>query len=295
MSIRKGRSPEQQTAPPVGGQRPSILEEAVLSHAHENPEDGQAKAAAALTDRGLPISAAGVRYIWRKHDLETAYKRLRALKNGVLTPAQAEILRRGDSARRIARLSQQPEDSKALPDDRRAHVLLAAAELLVKNGYGRTSMRDIAARVGLLPGSVYHYFPSKNELIVALNREGFRQLISRATEAERTAETPRGKLEAVCGVHVEALVGGNPVQRITATTLFAIHEKALQRRMRGDRDAYESIFSNLVDGLDLPPQIDRSVFRMSLLGALNWTHVWYRPGRLTPNDIARQIVAALLR
>jgi hypothetical protein len=45
--------------------------------------------------------------------------------------------------------------------------------------------------------------------------------------------------------------------------------------------------------LPLPPAIDRSLWRLQLLGALNWTPTWYRPGGKRPAAIARAVVAAL--
>jgi hypothetical protein len=57
------------------------------------------------------------------------------------------------------------------------------------------------------------------------------------------------------------------------------------------RDRFESLFRDLVEALPLPPAIDRSLYRNLLLSQLNTAADWYRPGRLTPRDIARQIAA----
>ncbi|MBK6630278.1 MAG: hypothetical protein IPG33_04150 [Betaproteobacteria bacterium] len=51
------------------------VERAVLRHAHEQPEWGQARVAEAMVKKGLKVSAAGVRWIWQRHGLETAAKR----------------------------------------------------------------------------------------------------------------------------------------------------------------------------------------------------------------------------
>jgi hypothetical protein len=51
-----------------------------------------------------------------------------------------------------------------------------------------------------------------------------------------------------------------------------------------------------VDELDLPETIDRKIFRLHFLGALNWIPTWYRSGsRLTPAEIGRQLVTMLRR
>ena len=47
--------------------------------------------------------------------------------------------------------------------------------------------------------------------------------------------------------------------------------------------------------LPLPARVDRTLLRLTLLGALNWTLTWYRPGRSEPAEIARHLVNTLLR
>ncbi len=277
--------------------RPSV-EAAAIRQAREHPQRGQAKAAQELQRLGYTISTSGVRYLWRKHGLETTYKRLKTLQKEMvgsgreLTAAQQALLRRGDVTRRLARESgprASGTDSLA-PDERRRQILLGAAELFVKHGYSGASIRDIAKRTGLLPGSVYHYFPAKEDLFTEVHREGFRQLIARVEEIARSEADPWRRIELACAAHIEAAVGDNSIQRITGTGLFSIHEEQLQRRLKADRENYEQIFRRLVGELQLPRAIDRSLYRLVLLGALNWAHVWYRKGKKSPREIARAII-----
>jgi AcrR family transcriptional regulator len=276
----------------------SAVEGAVIGQAREHPQRGQGKAAEELNRLGHSISPSGVRYIWRKHGLETTYKRLRALQRDIdgtareLTAGQKALLRRGDVTRKLARASRQraPGADSPSPDERRSHILLGAAELFVRHGYGGTSIRDIAHRTGLLPGSVYHYFPAKEDLFIAVHREGFRQLIARVEDIIRKEADPWRRIELACAAHIEAAVGDNSIHRITGTGLFSIHEEALQRRLQADRQRYDQIFRRLVGDLGLPRTMDRSLFRLALLGAVNWARVWYRAGKKKPRDIARTII-----
>ncbi|MCF8467988.1 MAG: TetR/AcrR family transcriptional regulator, partial [Sneathiella sp.] len=64
-------------------------------------------------------------------------------------------------------------------DNRRQELMAAAAHLFNQRGYDATSMRDIAREAGMLAGSMYYHFSSKDDLIVATYEEG-KRLISNA-------------------------------------------------------------------------------------------------------------------
>lgn len=79
---------------------PEHIEEAVVDLAIENPALGQARAAATLLQRGIIVSASGVRSVWLRHDLESFKKRLKSLEAKsaqygiLLTEAQLVALER---------------------------------------------------------------------------------------------------------------------------------------------------------------------------------------------------------
>jgi AcrR family transcriptional regulator len=74
-----------------------------------------------------------------------------------------------------SRLGRGERRQQAHEETRRA-ILDAALELFVADGYGQVSIRNVAARVEFSPGSIYSYFPSKDDIFFALAEEGFRLL-----------------------------------------------------------------------------------------------------------------------
>src|SRR5690242_14029494 len=104
--------------------------------------------------------------------------------------------------------------------DNRQHALLAAAAKLFKaSGYEAISVRDIAKQAGMLPGSVYYHFPSKDELLLAIYRIGIEHHLEQARIAMAANPAPMEKLAAVCRVHVRSILGGSDFAAVAVRVL----------------------------------------------------------------------------
>ena len=94
--------------PIIRNRVPEHVEKAVIDMAVENPALGQIRVSQELLERGIVVSAGGVRSIWLRHDLETMSKRLKALEARsaqeglVLTEAQIVALEKQKSKREAA-------------------------------------------------------------------------------------------------------------------------------------------------------------------------------------------------
>jgi TetR/AcrR family transcriptional regulator, cholesterol catabolism regulator len=179
-------------------------------------------------------------------------------------------------------------------DNRRAQLLDAAARLFRVRGFHATSMRDIAKAVGMLSGSIYYHFDSKEEMLLAVYQEGKRR-VAEAVDAAVAAESgPWQRLEAACAAHLRALIAHRDYTQVMIQTLP--HEAGpAESRIRDLRRDYEQRFRRLIDDLRLPPDIDRHYLRLLLFGALNWSQVWYRIGGDSPEIVARRFLDTLRR
>lgn len=269
------------------------VERAALRHAREHPEWGQARVAAAMTARGLAVSPAGVRWIWQRHHLETAAKRAAAL--GRLEPARLGAGQKAALARIAARRGGLPDDGRggAAPLLAREHLLAVAVREFSRKGFARTSIRDIAQAASIQPGSVYHHFTSKDDLFVAAHTAGMREVTHAIEAAVAQHRDPWQRLEAAFSVHIRHLISGNDLTVWTGASLFLFDSPEIQRQLRAERDRFESLYRRLIADLPLPPAVDRSLLRLQLLGALNWTRTWYRPGKRGAAEIARHLVQVM--
>lgn len=267
-------------------QRRKAVEDAALQLAREHPDWGQARVAHAISEKGLKVSAGGVRWIWQRHGLETAAKRASALRK--LDADDLSAQQRSALARINARLGGLAEGQPPLKA--REHLLAIAVSEFNRKGFARASIREIAGAAGLQPGSVYHHFASKDELFIAAHSAGMRRSAQALENALAGRRDPWQRLEIACALHIEHLVSGHTLTVWTADSLYLFDSPDIQLQLRSERDIIDALYRRLIGALPLAADIDRSLLRLQLLGALNWTRTWYQPGKRSPHDIARHLV-----
>ena len=178
-------------------------------------------------------------------------------------------------------------------DSRLPKVLDEAARLFRTRGFEGTSVREIAKAVGMLPGSLYCHFETKEALLVAVYVKGVQQITDAVQSAVAGVADPWERLEAACIAHLEAILRDDDyaqvVVRVRPDDVPVAHESLIELR-----NSYEDLFSGLIRDLPLSRSTDRRVLRLMLIGAMNSAQTWYRPdGRFNPRAIARKFIALL--
>jgi AcrR family transcriptional regulator len=100
--------------------------------------------------------------------------------------------------------SSSTETQSAGAVSQRQHILDTALALMSQRGVDGTSMRDLAAATGLNVASLYHYFASKRELLVAVLQE--RGFIDDLAAAAGPASIARDDFEGLSDV-LEDMLG----------------------------------------------------------------------------------------
>ncbi len=188
--------------------------------------------------------------------------------------------------------SAEPAPSRQL--NRRANILNEAARLFAASGYDATSMRDIAAATGMLPGSLYYHFASKEELFAELHDRAVTAIdraVDRALDGKTDAWT---RLESALAAHLAGLLeNGNALAIMTPD--FPDNRGELNARLIARRRAYEDRFRDLIADLGLPDTIDERLVRLMLMGAVNWSPVWYRTGGAQDPAAIASVFVGILR
>ncbi len=182
-------------------------------------------------------------------------------------------------------LPQAPEDRPASPLRRGRpgydleSLLAVAVEIFIERGYDRTSMRDLAERLGIAKSAIYHHVPGKEELLrLALDRA----LAGLAAVTDRARVLPAPaieRLEYLVRGSVEVLEAEMPyvtlLLRVRGNT--EVERAALDQRRAFDRFVAELVAQAVRDG-DIRPDVDAMVTARLLFGLVNSVVEWYRPG-----------------
>jgi AcrR family transcriptional regulator len=173
-------------------------------------------------------------------------------------------------------------------------LLDAAVHQFAKAGYDGTTMRDIATVSGMLAGSIYYYFKSKEELFVAVHEFAMEHICRRVRESVDSDADPWTQLSQAAEGYLDSMLNEYDYASIIITEFPRKRPDDLREQLIEHRQRFESIFAAIVADLPLRKGVDRTYFRLAILGMLAWSYTWYRPtGRDSPKVIAKKMVSLL--
>ena len=184
------------------------------------------------------------------------------------------------------------------PARRRAHsrlpqLLDEAARAFASRGFAAASVREIVGPIGMLPGSLYCHFATKEALLVAVYQEGVERISAAVDAAVAPLAEPWARLEAGCIAHLASLLDQTDYSQVVIRVRPS-DAPAVADELVALRDRYETRWAALIAALPLERSVSRSDLRLFLMGALNWSQTWYREdGGSSSARIARRFVGLL--
>ncbi|MGH7654058.1 MAG: TetR/AcrR family transcriptional regulator [Gemmatimonadaceae bacterium] len=94
---------------------------------------------------------------------------------------------------------------RRLPEERPDQILDAALSVFAEHGIASAKLEEIAARAGVSKGTIYLYFPSKEELFREVVRQKVGPAIAQADSAILSEETAEGQLKVFIARQWECL------------------------------------------------------------------------------------------
>jgi TetR/AcrR family transcriptional regulator, cholesterol catabolism regulator len=185
------------------------------------------------------------------------------------------------------------------PASRRDELLELAATMFAERGLKATTVRDIADSAGILSGSLYHHFKSKEQMVEEVLRDFLDWLFAKYEQIAATEATPLERLkglflasfEAIEHRHAQVVIYQDEAKRLSTLPQFDFVDK----RNREQRRMWLDLLNQGIADGSLRPDLDVDlVYRF--IRDTTWVSVrWYQPGGpLTAEEVGRQYLAIVL-
>jgi len=180
---------------------------------------------------------------------------------------------------------------------RRREIIEAAAAAFHDFGYDATSMQDIADRVGMLKGSLYHHISSKEDLLAAVLQDtqtGGLEIVRRHVDGTGSCR------ERLRGFVVEYTLYciDNRIRSSIFDREFQSLTPAMKRELIVMRDEFDGFLRTLLrDGMragELARDLDVVITANVVYGAMNTIYRWYSPAGSTSRTAIAEHVADLV-
>lgn len=183
--------------------------------------------------------------------------------------------------------------------DKRAELVAKAITIFSNKGFRGTSMNELAEAVGLSKSSVYHYFKSKEDLLVEIYDDVLNHNVAAAQRVRDSDLPTEDKVRQLLMERVAYVCKNRRILQI-----FFEEEAELPRKLLSQVFEVRAAYVGLVVGL-VKQGVDEGVFTTkaspavvvnTLLGATNWIYKWYSPrGPQTVSELAEDITDMLMR
>jgi TetR/AcrR family transcriptional regulator, cholesterol catabolism regulator len=187
-------------------------------------------------------------------------------------------------------------ENTARYDKRLGHILRIAARLMARQGYERTSVRQVASGAKVALSGLYYYITGKEDLLFLIQFHTFDSLLRTLRGQLPVCESPEKALHAVINTHLDHFLRHMDELKVCARELETLTGKPYQQVLGLRREYFAmtlSVVSELVErnGTSVDPQIAT----LSLFGALNWIYQWYNLKRGVPYDrLERELTTLFL-
>ena len=164
-------------------------------------------------------------------------------------------------------------------DRRREAIVATAAGLYARSGFQGASVSDLAKACATSKSLVYHYFPSKEDILYEVMASHLELLVSAAEEAVGRKElAPAERLEALALSFMRLYSGAADRHKVLLNELDSLPAERRADVVEKQRRIVAEV-EELVREIrpDLGSKLSRPL-TMLFFGMINWTHSWFRPG-----------------
>jgi len=173
--------------------------------------------------------------------------------------------------------------------EKRQRILDAAAKALAVKGYSEAKLSDIARDAGTHAGSLYYYFPSREELMKEVMNIAARRMFAEASALtdEDCSLPPIDHLRSFIRKMIEQRISMKNDYYLRAFLLnYGQVSNDVRKKLRATPRHTRRILTGLMDEAQaegqIPEDVDTSAAAQFIFGAISWMTMWYEPTGPTP-------------
>ena len=178
-------------------------------------------------------------------------------------------------------------------DKRRETILRSAARLYARQGFQGASVADLAKACSTSKSLIYHYFPSKDDILYAVMAAHLDALVAAAGESTRRGGAEK-QLRALTLAFMRLYADAQDSHKVLLNELDNLPPERRAEVVAKQRRIIAAV-ENLVR--EIRPDVGDSGLAVTMLffGMINWTHTWYHPeGRISAERLADLAVDLIL-
>jgi AcrR family transcriptional regulator len=166
-----------------------------------------------------------------------------------------------------------PKVSEQYRGARREQILEAAHRCFLRNGFHETSMQDLFAEAGMSSGAFYRYFAGKDELIIAIAEDNFRDVLAALNTLLQEGDSSLGDLiaraiDVIDAKHAEKGLGSLAVQVWAESLRNPELAARFARLLRQLHDQLAEIVRRHQAAGELPADISAQALTSVIVGAV---------------------------
>ncbi len=176
-------------------------------------------------------------------------------------------------------------------DKRREAILEAAAHLYARRGFLGASIADLAKAAGTSKSLIYHYFPSKDDILHEVMATHLDALVAAADDATSAGDAET-RLRTLTHAFMRLYVGAGDSHKVLLNELDNLPPGRRAEVVAKQRRIIATVEALIVD---VRPEGPAFPLTMLFFGMINWTHTWFRPeGPVSAEMLAELAVSLML-
>jgi AcrR family transcriptional regulator len=178
---------------------------------------------------------------------------------------------------------------------KRQVVLRTAARIFSQRGFHQTTLSDIADELHIAKPTLYHYFRSKDEILLQVQQLAIAQITDVAIDDHPTGTSGMEQLKAFVRRYMEMIVDDFGTCLIM-TGILPLKDENRRLIRQGSKDIELMLREILRRGVEdgSIASADPKITAMFFFGVINWVPYWYNPeGRIDVEGLADHALAFL--